>query len=165
VYIEENDAWSIIIKVMRGLRAIHQAGLIHGNIRPSNVMTFEGEVYLTDEKFTHPFIIIDKETFKTPGFHPPEFISLETVSQKSDVWACGVLLYQMIAQKLPFTETHMKQMIQDMKSRDKSTKRYWPPLPKEYSKCLEIADLIDYLLYPDMENRPTIEDVLNSKII
>lgn len=50
-----------------------------------------------------------------------------------------------------------------MKQRDKSLKRYWTPIPKHYSP--EMSDLIEYLLYPLSSSRPSIDDVLNSKII
>jgi len=50
-----------------------------------------------------------------------------------------------------------------MKQWDKSTKRYFDLVPKHYSP--EVSDLIEYMLYPNIVNWPTIEDIMNSKII
>lgn len=58
----------------------------------------------------------------------------------------------------------MKQLLADMKTRDKSTRRYWAPIPKEHYTP-ELSDLIEYLLYPTQADRPTAEEALNSKIV
>lgn len=57
----------------------------------------------------------------------------------------------------------MKNVIKFKDQRDKSTKRLYEPIPEAYSE--ELSDIIDYMLNSWEEDRPTMAEVMNTKIL
>lgn len=48
-YMKEEEAWKIIIQVVKGLRVLHKNGIIHRDLKPSNIFLFkDGRVKLGD---------------------------------------------------------------------------------------------------------------------
>jgi serine/threonine-protein kinase len=107
-------AVKIARQLLAGLEAAHRAGIVHRDLKPANVFladvpgvgetakildfgiaqVHEGEVF---RRLTATGVVIG-----TPRYMSPEQLSGRTVDARSDLWAIGVLLYRMLAGRLPF---------------------------------------------------------------
>lgn len=96
-----------------GLTAMHAAGLVHGDIKPHNLLVSEGhEVVVADLGLARSARRhVDIETLGgTPGYLAPEIIAREpaatTLAHKADVYALGVTGYWLLVGHTPFGRGH-----------------------------------------------------------
>jgi tRNA A-37 threonylcarbamoyl transferase component Bud32 len=106
--------------VARGLQAIHERGLLHRDVKPSNVLLPEGEpedaAVLIDLGLAG---VMEKETgttasgqfFGTPAYMAPEQVAAQPQDARTDVWGVGVLLHQMLYGSRPFERDTIVQTI------------------------------------------------------
>ena len=104
--------YDIGCQVAQGLAAAHACGLMHGDVTPGNVMLGPGgRVTLVDFGLARPIDAAPTETQRldvtdgvagTSGYMAPEQIRGGTVDARSDVFALGVLLFEMHSGRRPF---------------------------------------------------------------
>ena len=106
----------IAIQIVSGLSAAHAAGIVHRDIKPDNIMRrHDGLVKLLDfgiAKLLEPVAESESQTammqtetgtlIGTVSYMSPEQARGLTIDERSDIWSFGVVLYQLIAQRLPF---------------------------------------------------------------
>lgn len=109
------DAVDIAVQVAEALSAVHAAGLVHRDVKPQNVMVADdGTVTLLDFGIAKLRQGVDATTLDeaeltregmapgTMAYMAPEQALGEDVDQRADLFACGVLLYEMLAGQRPF---------------------------------------------------------------
>lgn len=103
-------ALEIMRSVLAGLAAAHSAGFIHRDIKPENVLITEsGLVKLTD--FGLARVISDIPVSDSTGavllgtmaYLSPEQVQQQRLDQRSDVYSAGILLFEMLTGRVPFT--------------------------------------------------------------
>lgn len=106
----ENTVASIVRGVLRGLHHIHEAGVIHRDIKASNILladkSEDAEVKICDFGSAVLFDFDEVETTDlngTPWFMSPESLS-HKITPKSDVWSLGVMTYQLLTGRMPFND-------------------------------------------------------------
>ena len=84
----------------------------------------------------------------TPYYLSPEMVEGKPYSTKADIWALGVILYQLCAFKYPFDANSLPVLAL------KILKGSFPPIPSQYSKDLKA--LILQMLQVDQRKRPSM---------
>ncbi len=102
-----DDALSIAIQTCEGLQAAHENGIVHRDIKSQNIMvTPKGKVKILDfglAKLRGATVVTKAgTTLGTMGYMSPEQLRGEPVDHRADIWAVGVVLYEMIAGRRPF---------------------------------------------------------------
>ena len=100
-------ALDIAIQAGLGLQAAHEKGIVHRDIKSANLMaTKQGHVKVADFGLA---LVADwsrrteqNQAPGTPSYMSPEQAMGETVDRRTDVWALGVVLYEMVTGRLPF---------------------------------------------------------------
>jgi adenylate cyclase len=102
-----NDAINYIEQIAKGLQAAHQKGIIHRDIKSSNIMiTKSGQVKVMDFGLAKvggtSNITKFGTTLGTTAYMSPEQARGEHVDLRTDIWSLGVVFYEMLTGKMPF---------------------------------------------------------------
>jgi len=106
--LEPAEAVRTATQVALGLRAAHEHGIVHRDIKSSNIMlTRNSEAKIMDFGLARVIEGPDAATttagIGTPAYMSPEQIRNESVDQRTDLWSWGVVFYEMLAGRLPFS--------------------------------------------------------------
>lgn len=102
------EAVHYVRQILRALSHAHEKGIVHRDIKPQNVMLLrDGKVKVTDfgiakTPTSEPLTMTDK-AIGTVNYISPEQASGGKVDEKSDLYSVGVMFYEMLTGKLPFT--------------------------------------------------------------
>lgn len=111
-----NQKLVFIYKLAGALWAVHKKGISHRDIKPSNIMvTSQGEPKLTDfgiAGIKDSSLTMTKEILGSPRYMPPEaFISFRKTDSRSDIFALGLVLYEMLTGRHAFGGNNINQII------------------------------------------------------
>jgi serine/threonine-protein kinase len=96
---------STLISICAGLEAIHRAGIVHRDLKPENVLiSAEGQIKIADFSIAHNTCAPRLDTdgvLGTIDYISPEYMSDGIVDERTDIYALGVIAYEMITGKVP----------------------------------------------------------------
>lgn len=130
----QKDAIEIITGLLSGLSYLHRKKIIHRDLKPANILLQDGNPRIADfgiselEKNSsnnYDFIV------GTPEYMPPEVCRGELISFQSDIWAVGVIFYELLTGRKPFEDTDQTRLVAKICSNFPS------PLPYEVSLLCE----------------------------
>ncbi|HXA56266.1 MAG TPA: protein kinase [Candidatus Acidoferrum sp.] len=153
---------SYIIPVCRALDYAHKRGVVHRDIKPGNVMiTKDGAVKVVDFGIARLMDSSHTQTntiIGTLGYMSPQQIRGERADERSDIWACGVMLYELLTYQRPFDGANQTSLMLNIASDDIRYK----PLKEFVPDCPPAVDaLVAKMLAKDITQRyQTMEEVL-----
>jgi serine/threonine protein kinase len=125
------------------LSAAHAKGIIHRDLKPQNIMIDKkGKLYVLDfgiarslrqsSHTTEPGVVIG-----TPDIMSPEQIQGEKADERSDIYALGVIMFQMVTGELPFTaEDYNSLLYKHVNEPVPTADQFNPFTPVEFSKTI-----------------------------
>jgi serine/threonine-protein kinase len=112
------EAVTIGLGLLDGLEAVHEAGVLHRDVKPANILIVPGElpvVKLVDfgvakatEQDALQRITKTGEMLGSLGYMAPEQLTNDPVDARTDLYAAGGVLYQMLSGALPYTGEGMR---------------------------------------------------------
>jgi TonB family protein len=93
------EAREMLAPVLRAVQFLHDKGLVHGRIQPSNILASGDQVKLASDTVSLPRAI-DRDERVASIYHPPES-AMGAVLAPADVWQLGVTLVEALTQRLP----------------------------------------------------------------
>ena len=157
-YLSNNNVRYIISHVVMGLEALHQAGYVYRDLKHENLLlTSVGTIKLADLGFCKKLKSDKDRTFTrcgTEGYVPPEQYQKKGVSFKGDLWALGIIMYEMLARVTPF---YVQGDASASAYRARSMSGQVTMWPKSIPSAAK--DLIQGLLNPDEDARFSLEQV------
>lgn len=101
------EAINFARQILEGLAAIHDEGIVHRDVKPQNVLIDEGlQAKITD--FGVAFVTVDPGLTETgmavgtAAYMAPEQAAGDVVGPPTDLYAVGVILYELLTGRLPF---------------------------------------------------------------
>ena len=146
-----------IYQVAEALEYLHQRNIIHRDIKPENIVVgFNNVVKLADFGWS---IVAPKGTRRrtlcgTLDYLPPEIVESKEYDSTVDIWALGVLTYELVVGTPPFEEATMNMT----KKRILAGKVLFPADGKSSA---EVRDLVRRILVQNPKNRLTLEGIKN----
>jgi serine/threonine-protein kinase len=172
--LDVHGVFEITIQVATGLAAAHEKGIVHRDIKPENVMVrHDGYVKVLDfgvakllENFAQPlnmegpgrpkFNTSEGLVIGTATYMSPEQVRGIKVDERTDVWSCGVMLYEMLTRKSPFAAISLADIVVAVLDHEPSPlENYLQDVPSELQRIVSKA------LMKNREDRyQTIKDML-----
>lgn len=147
------ETWNIALPIIRGVAAAHRIGLIHRDIKPENVLvSHDGDIKVADfglARAASNHTGTGMALMGTVSYMSPELVTGEQADERSDVYALGILVFEMLTGSRPYTgESAVAIAVQHTNSR--------VPAPSAHVSGLSAAvdDLVLHMTEPSPEDRP-----------
>ncbi|MEZ5447759.1 MAG: serine/threonine-protein kinase [Thiolinea sp.] len=145
--------------ITQGLAQIHNLGLLHRDLKASNVLLRADNTPVLLDFGVESQLLLgagflrENEIYCTPFYVSPERVVGEPASVQSDLYALGVLFYELLTGEKPFVGNHLADILQ---------KHLFDPIPELPGKLQVYQPLLSRLLAKSPERRPdSADDVLS----
>ena len=160
--VKEAKILEIFGQIMLGIQYIHSPSIhiLHRDIKAANVFLFKnGLVKIGDFGVSREISVADPAmTFVgTPYFMSPEMLRGLPYGFPSDIWAAGLMLYELMTGEHAFTAGSREELYEKIKRGQK------PETPKGYSP--ELTSLLESMMNMNPKNRPTADEIIGLPIM
>ena len=161
-YFSESIILSIFTQICLGIKYIHDLNILHRNINPSNILLISNKyVKITNFDLLRILYTSNERSITLVNNTWKEYISPEMsmnipYSFKNDIWALGVLLFHMMALKVPF---NYKQLNEIESTKKVDSVNLSNKIPNHFSHEIKLLCIDLLKAYP--ADRPDINGVLN----
>lgn len=145
-------AVDLSIQICAGIGFAHRAGLVHADVKPQNVLlTSSRQVKVTDFGIAQAFSDATQPqerqqvVWGSPHYFSPEQAQGEKPSPASDVYAIGVVMFEMLAGKLPYTGADQREL---------AMAHIKEPVPRLEEVAPHVPDALARIVYKVMSKDP-----------
>ena len=157
-HFDEDFIWRLFIQISLGLYYIHSKKILHRDIKTLNIFLTKdlsgkiGDLGVAKvlEGTNHAITFIG-----TPYYVSPEMCQNKPYNEKSDIWALGCILYELITFCHPFTASNQAALF------IKILHGNYTPLPENTSK--DLVNMVKFILQKNYNKRPSMKDIITSK--
>eukprot|EP01029_Cantina_marsupialis_P022714 TRINITY_DN555_c0_g1_i2.p1 TRINITY_DN555_c0_g1~~TRINITY_DN555_c0_g1_i2.p1 ORF type:complete len:471 (-),score=107.58 TRINITY_DN555_c0_g1_i2:860-2272(-) len=157
----EREALDIFCQICLAVQVMHNGNVLHRDLKPENVFLLNNMmVKVGDFGLARPLehsLAMAKTQAGTCLYFSPEVCKGEKYNHKSDIWALGVILYELLTLQVPFYASDEDSIFRAIVEQDPK------PLSEIYS--LELRSLVTSLLSKDFRKRPSIDELLNETLL
>jgi cell division septation protein DedD len=167
------DAVNMALQICAGLREAHLQGIVHRDLKPTNIMVdASGGVKVMDFGIARQFQGTGQLTntmVGTPAYMAPEQLEMKRVDARTDIYALGLLLYEMVTGVQPFTgETPIAVALKHLREQPTRPRELMPTLPahaeeiilkclrKDCAKRFQSVDALTTALRRETARRPAV---------
>ncbi|WP_394830535.1 protein kinase [Pendulispora rubella] len=135
----------LMIDIAKGLSHAHRAGIVHRDLKPSNVfVTRDGTAKILDfgvAQMTAGSDVAGKHFLGTPQYMSPEQWSGQIQDGRTDIWAAGVMFFELLTRVSPFAAKHISELRDIVLSPDPAPllRGARPELPEEAERIVKRA--------------------------
>ncbi|MCH7679889.1 protein kinase [candidate division KSB1 bacterium] len=142
------EVLNIVSQICEGLQKAHEAGIVHRDLKPENILIDkDGRVRIVDFGLARlgdaTKLTRESSTLGTLHYISPEQVQGQEVDHRADIWAFGVLLYEMLTGKVPFAGDYPAAVMYSVINEE----------PEALKTHLQFQSLLDTALSKSMESR------------
>ncbi len=145
-------ALALIDPVIEGLAAAHEAGLVHRDVKPENVLlSSNGQIKIADFGLARAVTASTGTAtlVGTAAYLPPELVTGSPADARSDVYSAGIMLFELLTGRQPFTgDAPVQIAFQHAYERVPAASKFLPGLAED------IDELVQWCTSRDPEDRP-----------
>jgi tRNA A-37 threonylcarbamoyl transferase component Bud32 len=148
IKLPEPTAMYIFAQLLEALRYAHEKNVIHRDVSPQNILlSFEGEVKLADFGIAKAAGTSRTATGSLKGkyrYMAPEYVKKQSVDHKSDIYAAGAVLYELLTNERPFREGNDMGLLNDIAEGNyRRPREVDPNIPPAMAALIETAMALD----------------------
>lgn len=139
----------LLIQVLQALAYLHRRGILHRDLKPGNILVVDGGVRVLDFGLS---VAVDQAigTVGTFAYLAPELLKEEPAGETADLYAVGVMAYEILGHHHPFTSDKTNQMLLDI--------LYTAPRPLTLPEFPQLSQVIAKLLQKEPSARYATAD-------
>jgi serine/threonine protein kinase len=146
--------WALGLEVARVLSSVHASGVVHCDVKPSNLLIQGGDVRLIDFGTSHhvgEYFGADGTVQCTRGWAAPEQLSFTAVTPAADIFGWGCLLAQVAGGVHPFAGDTDEEWIMRIRTGE----------PNLFGVPADLAEVVRWALVREPTSRPTAIDLVD----